>query len=287
MSMSNEVLNLSSDEEANPSSGQLSRSKMVYEQKRGKEIEVETSNLDCLDPEKYLKDDIIQVYCSYLLNEVCSAIISPKVHIFDNLFYQQLDKIFTEENIDVDKLKQLSSWYSGVDIFDKHFLIFPICDSEHWFAIVVCYPAAVKAIDKDDASQVAAPTPRKDAPVRRERIPGIMVMDSLRLKRINITMKVRDFLDHGWRSKLREVKRFAHTDLADYFPELPKQQNAYDCGVYLLMYIRCFLSQPDYFYRLVRQGDHESNQILRDKIVECLKENGREAIRELIKKICK
>lgn len=247
-------------------------------------VEIHGTNLrKGLKAMSYLTDDIIQFYCAYLLNEVPSE-CSSRIHIFDSIFHGQLDKIF-QEKIDSKKLKQLiNKWLNNTDIFDKNYLIFPVCQEDHWFAIVVCYPAAVP--DPESIETGISPlSSGGDTSILRngKQVPGIIVMDSLQRDKPLVTLKVRSLLDFAWREKLRGVKNFSYHNLREYCPKLPKQTNAFDCGVFMLAYIKCFIEQPERFYRQVRKDSEESKEILKNKIEACLEHTTRESIHALIK----
>lgn len=263
---------------------EIDDSRLIYRHNYGT-VEIHTESLECLNPSNYLNDTIVQFYFAYLLKEVCSKQIASKVHIFDSIFYEQLEKVFEDDKIDSEKLQQIRKWYEGVDIFDKQFLIFPVCSDKHWFTIVVCYPYAVRPIvytSKEEDSPDQSKHSTKDS-----EIPGIIIMDSLNLKTRKLTAKVRDFLDYEWRDRKTDIRRFSHTDLKDYFAPFPKQKNAYDCGIYMLMYIQCFFDMnPSVAYGLIRKSDSESSSRLKDAINELVEVNSRSKIRKLITRVC-
>lgn len=261
---------------------------LTYQHKDGI-VELPMTSIKCLETASYLNDNVIQFYLAYLLNECCDEPIRQRVHIFDSMFFQHLISIF-DNSVQKIKWKQLPKW-CDVDIFKKDFLIFPICLEHHWFCIIVCYPAAVKAVDFDvtdssDSSRIHPQSDDSDKTARKT--PAILVMDSLGVKNRLATMKIRDYLDYEWRSRRRRVKRFSHHDLDDYFPKLPKQKNDYDCGVYMLLYIRCFLEQPDNFHKLALQiDDLESRKQLKSIVAKRLAQSSRTFLKQMILKIAR
>lgn len=258
----------------------------VYKAKTG-DVELHSESLECLKPGCYLKDNIIQFYLSYLITDVCPNHIASRVHIFDSIFTQQLDKLFSSDHIDKVKWAQLSKWYSNVDLFEKDFLIFPRCQKDHWYTLVVCYPRSVRPIDHSEIVHHIGDDDDDNGYLENLSTPGIIVMDSLALRGPSMTSTVRDFLDHNWRNSASdEVKRFSHSDLKDYFPRLPRQRNDYDCGLYMLMYIRTFLEDPDKFYTLSRRTDFESRSELKRRVRDLLPDNDREKLENLIVDVC-
>lgn len=291
-------VDISSDDENRDGQTRSRNMSFVYEHRFGS-VELHGDSLKCLKPNTYLNDNIIQFYSAYLLSDVCPEEFASRIHIFDSIFHDQLNKIFTTRRKDKDseekqwidgkKLKQLlNKWLSNIDIFEKHYLIFPICMENHWFAIVVCHPSAVPDPESSDFS-VKANTGGDTSILRNgnKQVPGIIVMDSLQRDRPLISRKVRMFLDFAWREKLKGVKNFFYHNLNEYCPVLPRQTNAFDCGLFVLAYIRCFIEQPERFYRLVRKNNEESNEMLKTKAESCLQETQRESIRTLIHKVMK
>lgn len=298
--------------------------RLVYQHRYGTQ-ELHTESLVCLESDAYLTDNIIQFYLIYLWN-MCSDTLADKIHIFDTIFFSKLTAIFNPKKIDSIKLDQLSKWSRNVDIFSKDFLIFPVCHDDHWFVIVVCYPNEVKeafradktngflvddedyeddepveviidgadcqadvfhnALENLEQINSSGPPPAKSThPVKK--IPCIIVMDSLGVKNVEFTDTIRDFLDYEWRSRPdAPIKRFHNYDLRDYFPSLPKQPNAHDCGMYVCHYSRCFLNDPYEFCRLVRLSNSRSRSTLKSKIQAYIDEIDREKLRTLILDIC-
>lgn len=299
--MQEDSVEISSDDDH----ARTTESTFIYKHRLGV-VELHRDTLKCLDEREYVKDTIIQFYLAYLLNDVCEEKIASRVHIFDSIFYEQMDKAFDKTRVDEQKRWQLTRWYDGVDIFDRDFLIFPVCSGSHWYAIVVCYPWAVKStfdishpFHKSNGSSNGSqqnndsekPSSKDSQDTRcnndHDKTPGIIVMDSLRLREKKITLRLRDFLDFEWRNRDAEIKRFSHHDLRDYFPDMVKQDNAYDCGIYVMMYVRCFLNNPEHFYRIVKQEDSSAaTRELRELTDQFSGQYGRDKIRKLIEKIC-
>lgn len=311
-SVRNDQVSISSDDESASQNAQNGDSymRLLYRHRFGT-VELHTQSLDCLNSCSYLSDNIIQFYSAYLINKL-NEIQASRFHIFDSIFFEQLSKIFdiNKPGIDVTRWRQLSRWYSHVDIFSKDFLLFPVCHRDHWFVIIVCYPRKVQLAFKENDDNVTQEDHEDDEDkvdeevfkdtydnidcLRRQtsqnkdsKTPCIIIMDSLSIRNRSITLKVRDFLDFDWRTKCAgAIKKFSHHDLKDHFPRLPKQKNAYDCGLYMITYMRCFVRDPDRIYQLVIQNDIDSQAQLNAIIEGSVGENDRENLRELILNVC-
>jgi Ulp1 family protease len=240
-------------------------------------VELFMDNLKCLAPSTYLNDEVIQFYTAYLMADCCKE--PGRLHVFDNYFHNILRDTFNNDSKgnDLDKWRQLNKWFNRINIFEKDFLIFPICLKEHWFAIVVCHPYEVKEFDvKSSGSRHV-----------QRRPPGILMLDSLGGQDELLTREVRCFLDFEWRTRFTGTKDFFYHNLKQYHPKLPRQTNSYDCGIFMLAYLRAFIQKPDRFYRAARDGSGELQAELTEMINRSLTYCGREAIKNLINKECK
>lgn len=126
----------------------------------------------------------------------------------------------------------LRRWWKGVDIFKKAYIIIPVHADAHWSLVIICMPA------KEDQSG-----------------PTIFHLDSLKfhssrfifstverfLKEewnyLNKTGSLEDCHLHEsvWKNLPRKIKKKAVT--------VPQQDNEYDCGVFVLYYMRRFIEE--------------------------------------------
>lgn len=267
------VAEISSDEEMAPTEESLSY-KYIYG-----DIEFPSENLNSLKDGHYLSDSIVQFYLAYLING-CDKHLAERVHIFDSYLMNRLKPIFKQE-INPVKLRNLNRWLTDVDVFKKDYIIFPICSEQHWFVIIVCYPKLVEEFEQSHYSRLDYENKDLD-----ENTSGIIVMCSLACKAKKYTAIIRDFLDYEWRTRVEDIKRFSEYDLVAYHPRLPMQTNSYDCGIYMLAYVRAFLEDPDNFYECVKTKNALSEEKLANKIRKSLEMVNRDSIKALIRQIC-
>lgn len=291
-----------SDEDDPKSSKRLkSDSEVVYRYKHlfgSHPVECNEKSLEKLKTDAYLTDDVLQIILAHTYHELCLSkdLIKSKVHLFDTYFYHQLQWIFQmkiQENgqktkrvkgIDRERWQRLKKWYTYVDIFTKDFLVFPVCDNQHWYAIIVCFPSSVEYFDEPQNEKNTSHEPRADS------LPAsIIILDSLGLVKDDRTSVVRKFLDHEWRMTNENYKSFGHHSLPEFVPRVPKQKNNYDCGLYLLVYIESFMRGPRKFYKLVRGaslGDEDYANMLMKRIRELKAVTDRKKLYDLILKVC-
>lgn len=73
-------------------------------------------------------------------------------------------------------------------------------------------------------------------------------MDSLNVVRTGgrnkLTQSIRWVLEQEWKSKKGSTKKFDHSLIPDRTIIVPRQDNNYDCGLFLIKYVECFLQDP-------------------------------------------
>ena len=73
-------------------------------------------------------------------------------------------------------------------------------------------------------------------------------MDSLNVVRTGgrnkLTQSIRWVLEQEWKSKKGSSKKFDHSLIPDRTIIVPRQDNNYDCGLFLIKYVECFLQDP-------------------------------------------
>ncbi|KAK3165380.1 hypothetical protein QOZ80_1AG0032450 [Eleusine coracana subsp. coracana] len=183
-------------------------------------VDLTHSDMKCLEPEEYLKSPIINFYIQYLKNS------RPRedLYMFNTYFYCKLeDALSTMGNSDSQFIK-LRRWWKSVDIFKKSYIILPIHEMMHWSLIIVCMPTN-----------------------KTESGPVILHLDSLGLhpsqKLFDI---VRRFLEAEWRHLQkdssydipfsRKIWECLPRNIDKKKVQVPRQQNEYDCGLFMLYY---------------------------------------------------
>lgn len=267
--------------------------KLVYTPRNSKTtVELFVDNLKCLAPNTYLNDEVVQFYTAYLLAECCR---SPKrMFVFDNLFHGLLRVMFEQKDMpgsqdskskpkawSITTWRQLENWYSNVNIFEKDFLIFPVCQESHWFAIVVCYPNEVRDFNAQSKS------PDSESSWNNKPVPGVIILDSLGANNPLASNEVRYFLDFEWRTRCTVIKDFFYHELKQFQPKLPKQTNDSDCGIFMLAYLKAFVQDPEKFYELARKGRNKKAEAdLAAMVNDSLSRCAREPIKNLIRRLC-
>jgi ubiquitin C-terminal hydrolase len=116
--------------------------------------------------------------------------------------------------------KMVAKWTKNVDIFQKTLLFFPIVLREHWRLVVVIRPGVV-----DD----------------NENRPCVLYLDSLPEDVEDVSYIYRtiiSYLAEEWETKGKGVSPWDVGIKRTSYPDIPKQVNTYDCGVYLVKYLQ-------------------------------------------------
>merc|ERR1712223_12832 len=225
---------------------------------------------------EYLNDAIVDFYFHYLFERVLSKDRKQHVYIFSSHFYASLSNSKNpndlkdrkglngaelerlqkatrtagheqngtwniENNVDAikyDDYYKIKKWTGKVDIFTKRMLLFPVCENNHWFVVVVC---------NLDCLKLQNPGLFTGA----NRVPFVMVFDSLltnvRNKAVN---KIRSYLQIEHLDRKGYYVSFESGRMKSKHPAVPQQYNTWDCGVYMLHYIELMFKKINYFFVL-------------------------------------
>lgn len=215
-------------------------------------------DLNKLRPPQYLNDTVISFFMQYHLDNHVAQDIKDKVHIFSSFFFAKLQAIRTK-NIDnyEESFKCISKWLKGIEIFNKDFLVMPVCERDHWLLVILCYP------DRQPSEDVSLIT---DAQLYE---PAVFVLNSLQNYGPSVKKSLNHFLKHQWMREKNKPRNFSirtRGGIRLIFPRLPQQSNSYNCGVFALNYFYCFMKNPrEVYIRMFRRTGmiswFEENQI--------------------------
>ncbi|KAF7138762.1 hypothetical protein RHSIM_Rhsim07G0211800 [Rhododendron simsii] len=182
---------------------------VVYPKGDSDAVTISKQDVDLLQPDTFVNDTIIDFYIKYLKNEIQPS-ERHRFHFFNSFFFRKL--------IDLDKdpssafegraaFQRVRKWTRKVNLFEKDYVFIPINFNYHWSLIVICHPAMEKPL----------------------KVPCILHMDSIKGSHTGLKDLVQRKADSG--SAMKKV----------VLAILPQQQNSFDCGLFLLHYVECFL----------------------------------------------
>ncbi|XP_028215735.1 probable disease resistance protein At4g27220 [Glycine soja] len=198
---------------------------------------IRKSDIELLQPEKCLNDNIIDFYINYLKNKLPTD-KQDRFHFFNCFFFPKLVDLSTDNrSIACDgkaAFQRVSNWTRKVNLFKKDYIFIPINYSLHWSLIVICHPAEVMTCYRDEETKGSP----KEA--------CILHMDSRKGIHQDLHNVFQSYLCEEWKERHNNVRDDVSSIFLDlpFLPlELPQQQNAYDCGIFLLHYLERFLEQ--------------------------------------------
>nr|CAZ96102.1 putative ulp1 protease [Saccharum hybrid cultivar R570] len=207
--------------------------KIYYPSRDNREsVELTRSDIKCLDPGVYLSSPVINFYIQYIKrNRLCTEDFRDKFYIFNTYFYGKLEEALHCP----DEFSKLRRWWKGVNILNKAYIILPIHGTAHWSLVIICIPA------KESISG-----------------PIILHLDSLAMHPMTtlcatLTMPTTccRYLEKEW-CQLSSILGTTWEDLKSNIHkesvEVPRQNNEYDCGIFMLYYIERFIKEaPERF----------------------------------------
>ncbi|KAH1156504.1 hypothetical protein AAZX31_18G260600 [Glycine max] len=198
---------------------------------------IRKSDIELLQPQKCLNDNIIDFYIKYLINKLPTD-KQDRFHFFNCFFFPKLVDLSTDNpSIASDgkaAFQRVSKLTRKVNLFEKNYIFIPINYSLHWSLIVICHPAEVMTCYRDEETKGSP----KEA--------CILHMDSRKGIHQDLHNVFQSYLCEEWKERHNNVRDDVSSIFLDlpFVPlELPQQQNAYDCGIFLLHYVERFLEQ--------------------------------------------
>ncbi|KAH8066257.1 hypothetical protein JL722_687 [Aureococcus anophagefferens] len=214
-----------------------------------------------LEDGEFLNDNLINLYLKNKMHNQLASVVS--VHVFSTFFFtKMLEAEAFPGSFDAKKAyAKVKRWTKNVDVFDQDLLFVPVNEHLHWSLAVVVNPGKkpsrrtprapkpkpkkgdVIEIDSDSDGDGedgdATPDPSE---------PYILAMDSLRSHdKGRIAEYLRAFLKCAWadRHASRDLDgRFEAETMPVFAPDLPKQRNSFDCGVYVLKFFDLLFDKP-------------------------------------------
>lgn len=209
---------------------------------------------------EYLNDNIINFYLTYL-HQNLPAKQKDQIHIYSSHFYSRLKGSGRKTPVVADKSKskdvqtkttyaeqcyeRVKSWTKKIDIYSKKMLIFPICDEEHWFVIIVCNPGQV--LSQKNNSDFEKERRRQMKLEGRGCDPFLLVLDSLNSTHSTALSRIRSYLQFEYMEKKGYPLTFGRDKMEEKHPEIPQQPNSCDCGIFLLHYVELVFKDFDKF----------------------------------------
>jgi Ulp1 family protease len=103
----------------------------VFEFSADDKICFTAADIRCLDEGSLLNDTVVDFYCRWIERKADpEALRKGRVHIFTSFLYQKL--LLCTDSKPLER-ETLAKWTKGVNIFEKEYLVFPVCEKLHWY----------------------------------------------------------------------------------------------------------------------------------------------------------
>ncbi|KAF5356422.1 hypothetical protein D9758_009461 [Tetrapyrgos nigripes] len=210
-----------------------------------------------LEPPGWLDDSLIEIGLKLfqIRLEEANPELAEQIHIFTPFFYPILSK--NTDNLE-EGYRHVRGWTDAdkVDIFRKKYLVVPINRSFHWYLAIIYHPEYALDDSTEERRCVLTSYPvDRQTTVMTDRA-SIWTLDPLGFDRPEVV----DTLAFYLKAEAREKHGVSISDqkLVGRKALTPTQPNWYDCGPYILVFAKAFMTSPDDFLESISGNKAES-----------------------------
>ena len=233
-----------------------------FRQKRGKQsrLDIKVKDEKTLNDGVFLNDGIVNFYLKIIEDEYTfgegktNQILIQKSFFYNSLAFQNSDL----SNNDFCYPESCSFIKTKINVFSFKTLIIPICEHYHWSLIIVNDIDKMKNIfSEENLKDYKNEILNNNINLKEDEYdyPEIFYLDSLYHINDRRTLIILKFLFYEYQ-KIYSIKCNMELFFLNNYnkiercnPNVPKQNNNYDCGIFILMYAELFLYNPDYFLK--------------------------------------
>ena len=251
--------------------------------RKQRSLDIQVKDEKTLNDGVFLNDGIVNFYLKIIEDEyTCGEGKSNNVLILKSFFYNFISNQQTLDlsNNDFSYPESCSYIKTKINVFDYKTLIIPTCENYHWSLIIVNDIDKMKNIFSEENMKAYHDEENLVGTNLGEKTQGgdypeIFYLDSfydISQRRMLIILK---YLFYEYQ-KIYSVDVNMYNYLVKnyykiecYNPDVPKQNNTYDCGIFLLMYAEIFLYNPMYFLKLIskKYKVNKNNEINHNNII--------------------
>ncbi|KAI3895815.1 hypothetical protein MKW98_025606 [Papaver atlanticum] len=208
---------------------------VIYPQSDPDAVIITKRDIELLQPMRFLNDTIIDFYIKYLKNKIPPE-DGHRFHFFNSFFFRKLadlDQDLPSAYQGREAFQRVRKWTRKVNLFEKDYIFIPINFHHHWSLIIICHPGEVAKSKGEDVEN----------PVK---VPCILHMNSIEGSHRGIMKVIQSYLWEEWNERTEGasedyLSKFHNLRFVNL--EVPQQENSYDCGLFLLHYVECFLQE--------------------------------------------
>ena len=246
-------------------------------------VDIQVKDEKTLNDGVFLNDGIVNFYLKIIEDEYTfgenkeNNVLVLKSYFYNFIANQQNLNLSTDNFTYPDSCSYVKT---KINVFSYKTVIIPTCENYHWSLIIVndidkmkniFSESSLKAFrEQQNFTGLGIGEPVKEE--ENEDYPEIFYLDSfydISQRRMLIILK---YLFYEYQ-KIYNIDVNMHNYLLKnyykiecYNPDVPKQNNTYDCGIFLLMYAELFLYNPSYFlqhiskkYKINKKEENKAN----------------------------
>ena len=215
-------------------------------------MDITDHDLQTLAPGNYLNDRVIQLYFNMM---VMKERANSKIHIMDTLFFTMLSRKGVVSQID--KMLKVE------ELVQKELIIIPVNQKQfHWTLMLIVRPDKIANAFKRTGFQRGRPHThiiRLDSQVD-DTTSGSITVNDIHSFAHGLLLK---WLNHLVRHQKTIVMTLQKKHVPLMRPDVPQQNNGYDCGVYCLKFVQIIYKQFDLYTNLTdKDSPHVENHII-------------------------
>ncbi|KAI8882974.1 cysteine proteinase [Backusella circina FSU 941] len=194
------------------------------------QVLIYNNDLNCLEPNKWLNDSIME----YCYTELYQAALEANRRKASNIYISNsfiFTKLQEAKSKNMDLYEVGKKWIKDVDLFEKKLWLIPVCEGNHWYLI------AVTNIKHCTSKAKCSKKCR------------IFLLDSLNMVSTTRLNLITDFLKATAQANGLEFKQPITSRL-----HVPQQNNSYDCGLYVLYFIKTIIGKQN---RMLKNTSNE------------------------------
>ncbi|KAF8024754.1 hypothetical protein BT93_F1813 [Corymbia citriodora subsp. variegata] len=216
----------------------------IYPKGEADAVSISKRDVDLLQPETFINDTIIDFYIKYLKSRI-QPDEKHRYHFFNSFFFRKLADLDKDPSSASDgraAFLRVRKWTRKLNLFEKDYIFIPVNFNLHWSLIVICHPGEVASFRDEDLRQ-------------SPKVPCILHMDSIKGSHTGLKNLVQSYLWQEWKERGNETSEDISSKFTNlrFVPlELPQQENSFDCGLFLLHYLECFLEEAPCTFNLFK-----------------------------------
>ncbi|KAK7302577.1 hypothetical protein RJT34_13469 [Clitoria ternatea] len=208
---------------------------VIYPKGEPDAVSIRMRDIELLQPQTFINDTIIDFYIKYLKSKLPTD-EQERFHFFNSFFFRKLADLDKDPSSACDgraAFQRVRKWTRKVNLFEKDYILIPVNYSLHWSLIVICHPGEMTCFTDEEIK-------------KSSKVPCVLHMDSLRGSHKGLKNLFQSYLCEEWKERHSNMvddvsSKFLHMRFVSL--ELPQQGNLYDCGLFLLHYVECFLKE--------------------------------------------